>query len=56
VGHEQRARVSAGLVRDRAGLVERIVAEVYAEVPAYRALHGSQLAEVRAITGWLVSR
>ncbi|MEE2037986.1 helix-turn-helix domain-containing protein [Nocardiopsis sp. CT-R113] len=56
MGHEQRARVSAGLVRDRAGLVERIVAEVYAEVPAYRALHGSQLAEVRAITGWLVSR
>jgi hypothetical protein len=56
VGHEQRARVSAGLARERAGLVGRIVAEVYAEVPAYRALHGSQLEEVRAITGWLVSR
>ncbi|MGW8529731.1 PucR family transcriptional regulator [Nocardiopsis sp. NPDC055824] len=56
MGHEQRARVSAGLARERAGLVERIVAEVYAEVPAYRALHGSQLEEVRAITGWLVSR
>lgn len=56
MGHEQRARVSAGLSRDRAGLVERIVAEVYAEVPAYRALHGAQLAEVRAIAGWLVSR
>ncbi|GAA1004129.1 PucR family transcriptional regulator [Nocardiopsis tropica] len=56
MGHEQRARVSAGMARERAGLVERIVAEVYAEVPAYRALHGSQLEEVRAITGWLVSR
>ncbi|MFJ9554576.1 PucR family transcriptional regulator [Nocardiopsis sp. NPDC101807] len=56
MGHEQRARVSAGLARERAGLVERIVAEVYAEVPAYRALHGSQLEEVRAIAGWLVAR
>ncbi|WP_150244375.1 PucR family transcriptional regulator [Nocardiopsis quinghaiensis] len=56
MGYEQRALVSAELARDRAGLVERIVSEVHAEVPAYRALHGSQLAEVRAITGWLVSR
>lgn len=55
-GHGRRARVIAELMRDRAGLVARIVAEVHAEVPAYRALHGSQLAEVRAITGWLVSR
>ncbi|WP_017569772.1 PucR family transcriptional regulator [Nocardiopsis halotolerans] len=56
MGREQRARISAELARDRAGLVERIVAEVHAEVPAYRALHGSQLAEVRAITAWLVGR
>lgn len=56
MGHEERVLVSAELERDRAGLVERIVTEVYAEVPAYRALHGSQLAEVRAITGWLVTR
>ncbi|NYH54597.1 MULTISPECIES: PucR family transcriptional regulator [Nocardiopsis] len=56
MGYEQRALVGAELARDRAGLVERIVSEVHAEVPAYRALHGSQLAEVRAITGWLVSR
>lgn len=56
MGHEQRARVSAELAQGRAELVERIVAEVYAEVPAYRALHGSQLSEVRAITAWLVSR
>jgi hypothetical protein len=56
MGHEERVRVSSELGRDRAGLVDRIVAEVYAEVPAYRALHGSQLAEVRAITGWLVTR
>ncbi|NKY99379.1 PucR family transcriptional regulator [Nocardiopsis alborubida] len=56
MGHEQRARVGAELARERAGLVERIVAEVHAEVPAYRALHGSQLTEVRAITGWLMGR
>lgn len=56
MGHEQRARVGAELVRDRVALVERIVAEVHAEVPAYRALHGSQLAEVRAIVSWLVTR
>jgi hypothetical protein len=56
MGHEQRARVVAELARERAGLVERIVAEVHAEVPAYRALHGPQLTEVRAITGWLVGR
>jgi hypothetical protein len=56
MGREERVRVSAELERDRAGLVERIVAEVHTEVPAYRALHGSQLAEVRAITGWLVAR
>ena len=56
MGREERVLVSAELERDRAGLVERIVGEVYAEVPAYRALHGSQLAEVRAITGWLVTR
>ncbi|MFI6576432.1 PucR family transcriptional regulator [Nocardiopsis sp. NPDC050513] len=56
MGREQRARVSAELSRDRAALVDRIVAEVYAEVPAYRGLHGSQLAEVRAIAGWLVAR
>ncbi|CAL9391095.1 hypothetical protein SUDANB121_01266 [Nocardiopsis dassonvillei] len=53
---ERRAAVGAELMRDRAALVERIVAEVHAEVPAYRALHGSQLAEVRAITAWLVTR
>lgn len=56
MGRTERVRVSAELERDRAGLVERIVSEVYAEVPAYRALHGSQLGEVRAITGWLVTR
>lgn len=56
MGHEQRARVSAELTQGRTALVERIVAEVYAEVPAYRTLHGSQLSEVRAITAWLVSR
>lgn len=56
MGHEQRARVGAELAHGRAELVERIVTEVYAEVPAYRALHGSQLSEVRAITAWLVSR
>ncbi|WP_159942386.1 MULTISPECIES: CdaR family transcriptional regulator [unclassified Nocardiopsis] len=56
MGHEQRARVGAELIRDRDAVVERIVAEVHAEVPAYRALHDSQLAEVRAITGWLVGR
>lgn len=56
MGHGQRARVSAELARDRKGLVERIVAEVHSEVPAYRALHGSQLAEVRAITAWMVNR
>src|SRR5699024_4820345 len=56
VGHEQRARVSAELTQGRTALVERIVAEVYAEDPAYRTLHGSQLSEVRAITAWLVSR
>ncbi|MEV2278716.1 helix-turn-helix domain-containing protein [Nocardiopsis sp. NPDC049922] len=56
MGRERRARVSAELSRDRAALVDRIVAEVYAEVPAYRGLHGSQLTEVRAIAGWLVTR
>lgn len=56
MGHEERLRVSAELGRDRGALVERIVNEVYAEVPAYRALHTSQLAEVRAITSWLVTR
>ncbi|MBR8740210.1 CdaR family transcriptional regulator [Nocardiopsis sp. MG754419] len=56
MGHEARLRVSAGLERDRAALVERIVTEIYAEVPAYRALHASQLAEVRAIASWLVAR
>ncbi|GHC87407.1 hypothetical protein GCM10007079_31540 [Nocardiopsis terrae] len=56
MGQKERVRVSAELQRDRTGLVDRIVAEVYAEVPAYRALHGSQLEEVRAITGWLVTR
>ncbi|MEU3016938.1 helix-turn-helix domain-containing protein [Nocardiopsis sp. NPDC007018] len=56
MGRDERARVSVALERDRADLVERIVTEVYTEVPAYRALHGSQLAEVRAITGWLVRR
>ncbi|MFL1377736.1 PucR family transcriptional regulator [Nocardiopsis protaetiae] len=56
MGRERRAAVGAELMRDRAALVERIVAEVHAEVPAYRALHGSQLAEVRAITAWLVTR
>lgn len=56
MGHEERLRVSAELERDRVGLVERIVAEIYEEVPAYRALHTSQLTEVRAITAWLVTR
>lgn len=56
MGHEERARVSSELERERAAHVERIVSEVYAEIPAYRALHGSQLAEVRSITGWLVTR
>lgn len=56
MGRERRAAVGAELMRDRAALVERIVAEVHAEVPAYRALHGSQVAEVRAITAWLVTR
>ncbi|MDE3720475.1 helix-turn-helix domain-containing protein [Nocardiopsis sp. N85] len=56
MGRERRAAVGAELMRDRTALVERIVAEVHAEVPAYRALHGSQLAEVRAITAWLVTR
>lgn len=56
MARERRAAVGADLLRDRAALVERIVAEVHAEVPAYRALHGSQLAEVRAITAWLVTR
>lgn len=56
MGHEERLGVSGELERDRTGLVERIVAEVYAEVPAYRALHSSQLTEVRAIVAWLVTR
>ncbi|OLT28317.1 CdaR family transcriptional regulator [Nocardiopsis sp. CNR-923] len=56
MGREDRARVAAELSKDRTALVDRIVAEVYAEVPAYRGLHGSQLTEVRAIAGWLVTR
>ncbi|WP_116245292.1 CdaR family transcriptional regulator [Nocardiopsis sp. FIRDI 009] len=56
MGREQRASVGAELSRDRAWLVERIVDAVCAEVPAYRGLHGSQLAEVRAIVAWLVTR
>ncbi|KOX12455.1 helix-turn-helix domain-containing protein [Nocardiopsis sp. NRRL B-16309] len=56
MGREERALVGAELARDRAALVDRIVAEVYERVPAYQALHESQLTEVRAIAGWLVTR
>ncbi|MFE3457067.1 PucR family transcriptional regulator [Nocardiopsis aegyptia] len=56
MGREERALVGAELARDRAALVDRIVAEVYERVPAYQALHESQLSEVRAIAAWLVTR
>jgi hypothetical protein len=56
MGREERALVGAELSRDRAAVVDRIVAEVYERVPAYQALHESQLREVRAIAGWLVTR
>ncbi|WP_304454405.1 CdaR family transcriptional regulator [Nocardiopsis sp. YSL2] len=56
MGREERALVGAELARDRAALVDRIVAEVYERVPAYQALHESQLTEVRAIAAWLVTR
>ena len=56
MGREERALVGAELSRERAALVDRIVAEVYERVPAYQALHESQLTEVRAIAAWLVTR
>lgn len=56
MGRAERAAVVADVHRASPDLVSRIVADIRLTVPAYRALHDSQLAEVRAIVRWATSR
>ncbi|PLW66142.1 CdaR family transcriptional regulator, partial [Streptomyces sp. DJ] len=56
MGRAEREAVCRDMLHAEPGLVARIVDEVRREVPAYRGLHGSRLAEVRAITRWASSR
>lgn len=56
MGRREREHLRERLQRIQPELVERIVTAVHREVPAYQALHQSQLAEVRAIATWVVVR
>ncbi|MCD0484377.1 helix-turn-helix domain-containing protein [Streptacidiphilus sp. ASG 303] len=56
MGHEARGRVRREVMADPGPLVEALVGAVRSQVPAYRALDGSRLPEVRAIAAWVLAR
>lgn len=56
MGHQARQRVRREILDEVGPAVDTLVESVRRQVPAYRALDGSRLPEVRAIAGWVLTR
>ncbi|MGA5699223.1 PucR family transcriptional regulator [Peterkaempfera bronchialis] len=56
MGHQARERVRQEILAEVGPAVDTLVEAVRRDVPAYRALDGSRLPEVRAIATWVLTR
>ncbi|WP_217698520.1 PucR family transcriptional regulator [Streptacidiphilus griseoplanus] len=56
MGHQAREQVQRDILGEVGPAVDTLVQQVRRQVPAYRALDGSRLPEVRAITAWVLTR